>query len=495
MMIQNIYLGLDLGTTVLKLTAIDNSGRILDTKSKELSINTPASNWAEESPAVWFETFKELFESISTTVALEHVKGIGLSGQMHGLITYDKNMKVLRPAIIWADKRSSHEVEKINELIGTKKIYDITGNPLFTGFLLPSLMWLKKHESPLFKKIEKISSPKDYIAYKLTGNLFCEPTDALATAAFDYKKNNWAFDLLNKIGIDKELFPEIIPTSKPYGQTTKVIAKVLGIPEGIPVYGGSDQSMAAMGCGLISEGNGFVAISTGGQFLVCAEKGKIDKERRLHTLNHAVDNKGLYMAATLSAGNSLKWLKSNIIRQLDTSYDSFIKGVENIPPGTDGLFFFPFLAGERTPYFNPYLKGAFVGLSLNHTQLHMARAIMEGVSYSFRECLEAFEDLKMPINEIILSGGGTKNPTWRQMIVDVLNKPAYTINIEDHSPYGAAVFAKFATEGFEGLEAFYKKALITSRKLHPITKNVQVYNKLYETYKAHAKYLDKTFIS
>lgn len=492
---SNIYLGLDLGTTVLKLTAIDDSGRIIDTKSKELSISTPTPGFAEEFPLVWFDTFKELFENISTTVPMENVKAIALSGQMHGLITYDKNMKVLRPAIIWADKRSAQEVEKINDLIGTKKIYDLTGNPLFTGFLLPSLLWLRKHEPEVFKTIQKISSPKDYIAYRFTGNLLCEPTDALATAAFDYKKNNWAYNLLKEIGIDKDLFPQIIPTSKPYGVTTKEIAKLLGIPEGIPVYGASDQAMAAMGCGLISEGNGFVAISTGGQFLLCAKKGIIDKKHRLHTLNHAVDNKGLYMAATLSAGNSLKWLKSNIIRQLDTSYDSFIKGVENIQPGTDGLFFFPFLAGERTPYFNPYLKGAFIGLSLNHNQLHMARAIMEGVSYSFRECLEAFEDLHMPINEIILSGGGTKNPTWRQMIVDVLNKPAYTINIEDHSPYGAAVFAKFATEGFEGLETFYKKAITKSRKINPIKKNVGKYSELFKSYKKYAEHLNQQFIS
>lgn len=492
---QHIYLGLDLGTTVLKLTAISDSGKILDTKSKELFISTPQPGWAEEFPLVWFETFQDLFKEIALTVPLKNVKAMGISGQMHGLIAYNKKMQILRPAIIWADKRSTSEVEKINDLIGSKKIYHVTGNPIFTGFLLPSLLWLKKNEAQLFKKISKISSPKDYIAYRLTGNLFSEPTDALATAAFDYKKNNWAHNLLNEIGIDNNLFPEIISTSMPYGRTTKETAKLFNIPEGIPVYGASDQAMAAMGCGLISEGNGFVAISTGGQFLLCAKKGILDKKQRLHTLNHAIEKKGLYMAATLSAGNSLKWFKSNIIRQMDTNYDTFIKGVENIQPGTDGLFFLPFLAGERTPYFNPYLKGAFIGLGLNHNQVHMARAIMEGVSYSFRECLETFKDLNMPISEIILSGGGTKNPTWRQMIVDVLNKPAYTINIDDHSPYGAAVFAKFAPIGFKGLEEFYKKAITKSRKIIPIKKNVEKYNELFKSYKQYAEHLNKQFTS
>ncbi|MDA1317421.1 MAG: FGGY family carbohydrate kinase [bacterium] len=240
---QNIYLGLDLGTTVLKLTAISDSGIILDTKSKELSIDTPKPGWAEEHPLLWFETFHNLFKEIALTVPLKNVKAIGISGQMHGLIAYSKEMKILRPAIIWADKRSIREVKKINELIGHKKIYTATGNPLFTGFLLPSLLWLKKNEARLYKKISKISSPKDYIAYQLTGNLFSEPTDGLATASFDYKKNNWAHEILNKIGIDTALFPEIITTSTPYGQTTKEISKLLQIPEGIPVYGASDQAM------------------------------------------------------------------------------------------------------------------------------------------------------------------------------------------------------------------------------------------------------------
>lgn len=401
---MNTYLGLDLGTSVLKATVINDDGEILAANAKEIHIESPKKEYAEESPSLWWETFIELLKKLRSDVDFSQIKGVGLSGQMHGLVCYDQNLSVLRPAIIWADKRSANQVETILETVSSEKIYDITGNPIFTGFLLPSLLWIKENEPKTFAKLTKVSSPKDFLALQLTENLKCEPSDALATGCFDYTKNEWSGEILKKMNLKTSLFPEIIPTSQAYGVISFGASKTTGLPAGIPVYGGSDQSMAAMGAGLIKNGSSLLAISTGGQFLVVREKGSLDPKRRLHTLNHAIDGVTISMAATLAAGLSMKWFKTKIMDQLDAAYDTFIQGIDNIPPGSDGLIYLPFLAGERTPYFNPNLRGAFIGQTLNHNRLHFIRAIMEGVAFSFREGLESFRENGIELDTITLSG-------------------------------------------------------------------------------------------
>jgi xylulokinase len=360
------------------------------------------------------------------------------------------------------DKRSIEEVEYLIKTIVQKTLYTSTGNPVFTGFLLPSLLWVKKHEPDIYKKIYKVSSPKDYLALKLTGNLLCEPTDALATAAFDYKKNDWSAKVLKTCKIPISIFPSLIKTDQSYGGISKRVAHITGLPIGTPVFGGSDQSMAALGNGLIHKGDVAIAISTGGQFLVVGESGHIDPKRRLHTLNHAISDIGLYMAATLSAGFSLRWFKDEITGFKDITNPKFLEHIKDIPPGSDGLMFMPFLAGERTPYFNPNLRGAFIGLSHAHSRAHLIRAIIEGVAFSIKDCASVFRDMNLPMKHVILSGGGVKDPIWRQVITDCINMPTTTINVQDHSPFGAAILAKFAIEGFAKLPEFYERVIKTS---------------------------------
>jgi len=475
------YLGIDLGTSIIKGLAIDDAGRILASFSKETPLISRQPGWAEQSPEFWWSSTLEIINLLATRIDFSQVEGLGLSGQMHGLITYDANYQVLRRAIVWMDQRSSQEVEQILKKL-KNNLYKTTGNPIFTGFLLPSLLWLKTNEHDLYKKIAKISSPKDYLAYKLTGNLSTEPTDALATAAFDYHQNNWSQKIIQTFGLKPAIFPEIKPTLTPYGTITAKIAQISRLPQGIPVYGASDQAMSALGTGLVQSGQASIALSTGGQFLVVAKKGIIDPKRRLHTLNHALPEVGLYMAATLSAGFSLRWFKDLVCNQPETDFKHFTAGVDKIPPGSDGLFFLPFLNGERTPYFNPNLRGAFIGLTNRHKRLHLVRAIMEGVAFSLLECLNVFQELKLPINKVILSGGGSQNPVWRQILADVLNLPMKTINIKDHSPYGAAILAKFSQVGVDKLPNFYKKIVHPIDYLYPNEMNVKTYQPLFKQY-------------
>lgn len=497
---MGLYLGLDLGTSWLKATIINDEGEIICQNAKEIQIETPAPGYAEEFPSEWWNTFCILLRTLSVRTDFSQIKAVGLSGQMHGLVCYNAKNETITRAIIWADKRSVSQVEQIKGLLGREKIYEITGNPIFTGFILPSLLWLKENDPELFGQIGKISSPKDYVAYRLTGNLLCEPTDALATGCFDYAKNNWSAEIINKFSLNPDIFPKIIPTDQPYGIIGTTASAQSGLPAGIPVYGGSDQSMAAMGCGLTQQGQSMLAVSTGGQFLVITKKDLLDDKKRLHTLNHTFNDVSISMAATLSAGLSLKWFKQNIMQQMDSSYDAFIQDIEEVPMGCDGLIYMPFLAGERTPYFNPQLKGAFIGQSLEQNRLHFVRAIMEGVAFSFREGLETFKETGIEPQSIILSGGGTKNETWRRIITDVLNIPTQMINIEDHSPFGAAVFAKFALEqkinspaGKKELAEFYKKTIEISHHLTPNRQNHAFYTDLFQTYKSHAAHLNSLY--
>ena len=486
---MSLYLGIDLGTSSIKGLVINSQGKILASFAKDTPLISRQSNWAEQSPEFWWSSVLEIINLLATKIDIKKVASIGLSGQMHGLVTYDQKYSILRRAIIWMDQRSTKQVEQILKLV--PHLYQITGNPVFPGFLLPSLLWLKKNEPGIYKQIFKVSSPKDYFAYKLTEVLRTEPTDALATAAFDYKKNSWSKKIISTCKLKLFLFPEVQPTTKAYGGITSKVAKLTGLITGTPVYGASDQAMSAMGTGLVKPKQASIAISTGGQFLVIAPTKIIDPKKRLHTLNHALPNIGLYMAATLSAGFSLSWFKNKITQQKNLPFDKFSKGIHHINPGSDNLIFLPYLSGERTPYFNSKLRGAFIGLSLTHQKIHLVRAIIEGVSFSMKQCLEVFQELKLPINKVILSGGGAKNPIWRQILCDVLNLPMTTINIEDHSPFGAAVFAKFALEGFDQLPQFYKKVIKPIDYLYPHEKNAKQYDKLFQTYKQIAQFINK----
>ncbi len=490
---MSLYIGIDLGTTILKGLVMDDSGKILAIESKETPMISQQISWAEQSPELWWSNTLSIIQLLGTKVKLADVRGIGLSGQMHGLVTYDEKRAPLRRAIIWMDKRSSQEVEDILKAVGNTTMYKITGNPIFTGFLLASLLWVKRNEPALYARINKVSSPKDYLAYRLTGELKTEPTDALATGAFDYNKNTWSHKILNAVDIKQSIFPEVIPTVQPYGGVSKRIASITGLSEGIPVYGGSDQSMAALGSGLIENGQATIAVSTGGQCLVVAKKGFVDARRRLHTLNHALPGVGLYMAATLAAGFSLKWFKNDINRSVETTYPKYLEKMSTIAPGAEGIYYLPFLAGERTPYFNPSLRGAFIGLSHSHTRLHMTRAILEGVAFSIRDCMNVFADMKIAVKQTLLSGGGAKDAIWRQIITDVVDMPTMSINVQDHSPFGAAILAKFAQVEFDGLWEFYKKNIHTSDFMNPNEKHAAIYSNLYAQYKKHADYLNKVY--
>ncbi|MDZ4228632.1 MAG: xylulokinase [Patescibacteria group bacterium] len=486
------YLGIDLGTSVIKGLVINDTGQILASFSKETPLISRRPDWAEQSPEFWWSSTLEIINLLATKIDIKRVKSIGLSGQMHGLVAYDQRQSALRRAIIWMDKRSSAEVELILKLFGNK-LYKITGNPIFTGFLLPSLLWIKKHEPDVYKKIIKVSSPKDYLTYKLTDVLRTEPTDALATAAFDYKKDDWSETIISGLKLKRSIFPDVQPTIKPYGGISPKIARITGLLSGTPVFGASDQAMSAIGTGLIKKGQASIALSTGGQFLVVAPKGLIDPQRRLHTLNHALPGVGLYMAATLSAGFSLRWFKDFITEQKDKNYKQFTDHISQVEPGAQGLFFLPFLSGERTPYFNPNLRAAFIGLASTHRRIHLARAIIEGVAFSMAECLTVFKQLKLPLNKIILSGGGNQNPVWRQILADVLNLPMKTISIADHSPFGAAIFAKFAQEGMENLPAFYRQVISPIEYLYPHEKDVIKYTQLLKQYREFSSFLNKHY--
>ncbi|WP_342046834.1 xylulokinase [Bacillus sp. OTU530] len=478
-------IGIDLGTSSVKAIVMDVEGDVIADAQESYSIQVPEIGYAEQSPNVWWSATVNVLRTI---LEKEHVDpaligGIGLSGQMHGLVLVDHKGEVIRPAIIWSDQRSKTQVEKINQLIQQEQVIDSMMNSVSTGFAISSLLWVKENEPENYAKADTILLPKDYIRYRLTGELAVEVTDASSTLAFDIAKRKWATSLINKLGIKENLFP---PCYEPYevaGEITTCAAEETGLQKGIPVvFGGGDQFMQAVGNGIVFPGIVSSNIGTGGQIAVMVEKPAYDPQLRTNTFCHIHPDTWNIQGSSLNSGLSLGWLKSNVLRAND--FQTLTKMAETIAPGSEGLIFLPYLTGERTPHLDPNAKGIFFGLTLKHRDDHLVRAVMEGVTYSLRDSLEIIESLGIPANRVIASGGGAKSRLWLQIQADIFNKPVYTTKTNEEACVGAAIIAGVGVGIYPSLEEACKKLIsFHSEIVEPIRENVEIYSHYYELFK------------
>ena len=477
-------MGIDLGTSSLKVIIIDTDGNIKAESSKVYQFESPINGYAEQKTEVWWSACCDCIRDslCQLSVPVTEVKGLSFSGQMHGIIPLDKEKRVIRPAILHCDARSSEQVSKINTLFQKRNIGDARFNPIYTGFLLTSLQWIKDNEPENYEKIRYVFLPKDYLKMRLCGEICSDYSDASATLAFNIEKGNWSQDIINALGLPAEIFPECFGTSYVVGRVTKEAAKETGLYEGtIVVNGGGDQVMQAIGNGAIDPGNATVNIGSSGQ--VCFQSDKPIWNPTLSTNTFCAYEKGrwIVMGATMSAGLSLKWF-NNIFP--GDSYRKLDKEVEKLQPGSGGLIFLPYLNGERTPHVNPDLSGMFMGLNLNTSRIHLARAVMEGVTYSLLQCLEICGGLGLYTDELIASGGGTRSALWLQMQADIYNMPLKTTVNEEQACIGAAIIAGFGTGIFSSLkEACGKIVKYKEKKYCPNPLNHRIYQDYYRLYK------------
>ena len=461
---MSVFLGIDIGTSGTKTLAIDADGGILADALETYPCHAPKPLWSEQDPEDWWQATIRSVRRVMRQAKLKpaDVKSIGLSGQMHGSVFLDRNDKVIRRAILWNDQRTAAECDEIEQRSGgRKKLIGMVANPALTGFTAPKILWLRNNEPRNFDKLHKVLLPKDEIRRRLSGEYATEVSDASGMLLLDVAKRRWSKKLLSALELDEDLLGTCYESEEITGRLTSDAAELLGLTTDCLVVGGAgDCAAGAVGNGIVRRGILSTSIGTSGVMFVHSDEMHVDPQGRVHTFCHAVRGKWHMMGVNLSAGGSLQWFRNQLCqadvakakRQKRDVYDILTEEAQKTPAGSEGLFFLPYLSGERTPHADPDARGCFVGLTLAHTRGHMIRAIMEGVTYSMRDSLDIFEQLGVPVREIRASGGGSRSPFWRQIQADVFGRKVVTINSEEGAAYGVALLAAVGAGAYKDIQ-------------------------------------------
>lgn len=457
-----VFLGIDIGTSGTKTLAINESGQILAEANASYPLHTPKPLWTEQDPEDWWQaTVKTIREVVKKgKLKAADVKAIGLSGQMHGSVFLDKSYKVIRPALLWNDQRTAAECDEIERRAGGRKaLIKMVANPALTGFTAPKILWLRNHEPKNFQKCVKVLLPKDDVRRRLTGELATDVSDASGMLLLDVAKRDWSKKLLEKLELDIDLFAKCYESEEVTGKLTPAVAKELGLSTDCVVVGGAGDCAAnGVGTGVVTSGSLSTSIGTSGIMFVHSDKVEVDPEGRLHTFCHAVHGKWHMMGVSLSGGGSLQWFHDKLCGDVQRTkgkkdcLDVLGQEAGQVPPGSEGLFFLPYLSGERTPHADPDARACFIGLTLAHGRGHMVRAIMEGVAYAMRDSLTIIRQMGVPVRQIIASGGGSKSPLWRQIQADVFGQKVATINAEQGPAFGVALLAAVGAGAYKNVE-------------------------------------------
>jgi xylulokinase len=485
-------LGIDIGTSGTKVLAIDESGKVAATASAEYELLTPRPLWAEQRAEDWWDATCTCVRQILQSVPADEIAGIGLSGQMHGLVMLDAAHNVLRPAILWCDQRTQAQCDYITDTVGKELLVSETANPVLTGFTAPKIIWARDNEPQVYEKARMHLLPKDYVRFKLTGEFATEVSDASGTSLLNVPERRWSDAVTSKLGIAKEHLPKVYESYEISGRVSALGAQATGLKEGTPVVGGGgDQAAGAVGNGIVQSGIISVTTGTSGVVFAFADKPAVDPDLRVHTFCHAVPGMWHVMGVMLSAGGSLRWYRDTLahgekhvasLMNLDP-YELITREAATVGAGSEGLLFLPYLTGERTPHPDPQARGAFVGLTVRHTKAHMGRAVLEGVAFGLRDSLEILKSMGVSIGNVRASGGGARSDVWRQIQADIFNMPLSTINIDEGPALGVALLAGVGA----GLYSSVEEACSTVIKVvgqTPTSADAALYEKYYEVYRA-----------
>jgi xylulokinase len=448
-----MWLGIDIGTGGSRALLVDGSGSLKGSfTAAHADIAMHRALWAEQDPDDWWRAAQLAIRGVlqQSGVSGALIRGIGLSGQMHGLTLLDAAHKVIRPALIWCDQRSQPQVDFINAKVGKEKVLEWTANPVLTGFTLPKLLWIRDHEPAAYDRVKQILLPKDYIRFRLTGEFATEVSDASGTSLFDVVNRRWSYEFADALGIDRAILPRVYESIEITGAISAEAALATGLAAGTPVVGGGgDQAASAVGNGIVAPGIVSCTLGTSGVVFAHMEQVQYDPAGRVHTFCHAVPGKWHVMGVTQGAGLSLQWFRNQLAPGV--SYDALMGEAARAQPGCDGLYWLPYLMGERTPHLDATIRGGWIGLTARHARADLIRSIIEGVSYSQRDGLDIIEDLGIRISSVRASGGGANSPFWRQILADVFDKPVVTLASQEGSAYGAALLALVGTGAFSSV--------------------------------------------
>lgn len=474
-----LYIGVDLGTSAVKLLLMNETGGIEKIVSKEYPIEFPYPGWSQQNPEDWWEQTVAGLKELTEYTDKSKIAGISFGGQMHGLVVLDKDDNVIRPAILWNDGRTSKQTEYLNDVIGKDKLSKYTANIAFAGFTAPKLLWMKEKEPQLFDKIAKIMLPKDYIAYKLSGVHCTDVSDASGMLLFDVKNKCWSKEMMEICSVREEQLAQIFESYEVVGTIKKDVADELGFPETVKIIAGAgDNAAAAIGTGTVGNGRCNISLGTSGTIFISSKEFCVDENNALHAFAHADGNYHL-MGCMLSAASCNKWWMEDILNTTD--YGSEQKGITKL--GDNNVFFLPYLMGERSPHNNPDARAMFIGMSMDTTREEMTQAVLEGVAFGIRDSFEIAKSLGIDIKKTKICGGGAKSPLWKKIIANVLGISVQVIESEEGPGYGGAILAAVGCGEFESVHEAAEKLVKVIDTIEPDADLTAKYEAKYQQFK------------
>jgi xylulokinase len=481
-----MWLGIDIGTGGSRALLVDSAGTVAAAHTaahEDIRMDRPL--WAEQRPENWWDAASTAIRGALAAAGATgaDVKGIGLSGQMHGLVVLDAGNRVIRPSLIWCDQRSQPQVDWVNEKAGRARVLDCIANPVLTGFTLPKLLWVRDHEPHHYERVRKVLLPKDYVRFRLTGEFATEVSDASGTALFDVVRRRWSHELADLLGVDRSFLPPCFESPEVSGRISAEAAALTGLAAGTPVVGGGgDQAASAVGNGIVAPGIVSCTLGTSGVVFAHMEQVAYDPAGRVHTFCHAAPGKWHVMGVTQGAGLSLQWFRNQLAPGAD--YDALMAEAATAPAGAQGLYWLPYLMGERTPHLDPLARGGWIGLTAQHKRADLIRALIEGVSYSQRDCLDIVESLGVRVESVRASGGGAKSPFWRRILADVFAKPVVTLASQEGSALGAALLAMVGTGEYGTVPEVCEAVIRETGRVEPNPETAAVYRRGHGVYQA-----------
>ncbi len=485
-----MYLGMDVGTQGSRVIAIDDDGNILGTAASEHPLSTPQPGWTEQNPTDWWDSVRRACLALGGRLNLAEARGIGLTGQMHGAVFLDRQDRVIRPAPLWNDQRTAAQVEAMEQVAG-RQLRDIALSPPITGFQAPKILWLRDNEPENFARLHTVLLPKDYIRFRLSGDRATDVADASGVLLLDVAGRDWSAELLDAFDIPRRWLPEVFEGPAATGTVSPAIARELGLPAGIPIAGGGgDNSAAAIGTGIIRPGVVSASIGTSGVVFAHAEQPVADPAGRIHTMCHSVPSAFHYMGVILSAGMCLRWLRDLLLDPIYDArpptdidaYELLTAAAAKAPPGSEGLVFLPYLAGERTPHIDPDARGALVGLTLRHGLAHVSRAVIEGITFALCDSMRLIADLGVSTTNVVATGGGARSPFWQQMLADAFDRPVQQVEAEEGPAFGAAVLGSVVGGGHSDVLSAVAACVRYRPPLEPQSDQVAIYKQYYQQY-------------
>ncbi len=492
---MTLFLGIDVSTTSAKALLIDEHGQVVSSASTPLTLSTPRPLWSEQDPHEWWAGTVTSIRKVLAQAGVDGkaVAAVGLTGQMHGLVLLDDQGEVLRPAILWNDQRTAAQCDEIHRRLGKQRLIQITGNVALTGFTAPKILWVNQNEPEVYRRARHILLPKDYARFRLTGEYAMDKADGSGTILFDLRKRDWSPEVLAALDIPAAWLPPTFEGPEVTSRVSAAAAAETGLLAGTPVMaGGGDQAAGAVGVGVVEPGIVSLVMGTSGVVFASTDQPLIEPQGRLHAFCHAAPGYWHLMGVMLSAAGSLQWYHDTLAPQ--TGFDELVAEAAQAPAGCEGLYFLPYLTGERTPYPDPLARGAWVGLTVRHQRAHLTRAVLEGVAYGLKDSFTLIQQAGLgEFKQVRLSGGGVKSPLWRQILASVLDAELMTVNTTEGAAYGAALCAGVGAGAWPSVPAACAATIHITGSTAP-DENVETYQKLYPGYQELYPALKPSFV-